>query len=234
MSASIGIVTFPGSNGDHDAWHAFSHDLNAPVRMIDYRVTDLSGVTAIVIPGGFSYGDHLRCGAIARFAPVMTPVKAFVDRGGPVLGICNGFQVLTEAHFLPGALLRNASLRFHCGWIHVRTESTTTPWSADLHPGETLRLPVAHGDGAYFADETTLDVLESNDQVVFRYCDANGASADSANPNGSERAIAGICNKKRNIVGMMPHPERATDSLIGGNDGLRIITAALSFLNVAV
>jgi len=234
MSATIGVVTFPGSNGDHDAWHAFSHDLNAPVQMIDYRETDLSGVAAIVIPGGFSYGDHLRCGAIARFAPVMTPVKAFAERGGPILGICNGFQVLTEAHLLPGALLRNESLRFHCGWIHVRTESTTTPWSAGLNAGETLRLPVAHGDGAYFADKPTLDALESNDQVIFRYCDAYGASADFANPNGSERAVAGICNAKRNIVGMMPHPERATDLLIGGCDGLRIITAALAFLNVAV
>lgn len=234
MTATIGVVTFPGSNGDHDAWHAFSHVLGAPVRMIDYRETDLSDIAAIVIPGGFSYGDHLRCGAIARFAPVMTPVKEFAERGGPILGICNGFQVLTEAHLLPGALLRNESLAFHCGWVHVRTEATSTPWSADLDPGEVLRLPVAHGDGAFFADARTLDALEGNDQVVFRYCDARGSVERAANPNGSERAIAGICNDKRNIVAMMPHPERATDSLIGGADGLRVITAALSFLNVAV
>jgi phosphoribosylformylglycinamidine synthase len=234
MSAKIGIVTFPGSNGDHDAWHAFSHDLQAPTRMVDYRETDLSDISAIVMPGGFSYGDYLRCGAIARFAPVMHSVTDFAKRGGPVLGICNGFQVLTEAHLLPGALLRNTSLRFHCGWIHIRAESTTTPWAAGLQPGETLRLPVAHGDGAYFADEATLNSLETNDQVIFRYCDANGVSVDSANPNGSERAIAGICNDQRNVVGMMPHPERATDPLVGGNDGLRIITSALSFLNVAV
>ncbi len=232
MKQYVAIVTFPGSNGDHDAWHAFSSDLGVPTRMIDYRDTDLSYAAAIVIPGGFSYGDYLRCGAIARFAPVMNSVKQFAENGGPVLGICNGFQVLTEAHLLPGALLRNASLRFHCAWIHVRVDASSTAWTDSLGTGEILRLPVAHGDGAYFADSATLDRLEEQQQVVFRYCDAEGATVDTANPNGSERSIAGICNDQRNVVGMMPHPERATDELVGGADGLKVISAAFTFLGV--
>jgi phosphoribosylformylglycinamidine synthase len=233
MRSRVGIVTFPGSNGDHDAWSAFSHDLGAPTRMVDHRETDLSDLAAIVIPGGFSYGDYLRCGAIARFAPVMGEVRAFANSGGPVLGICNGFQVLTEAHLLPGALLRNESLRFHCDWVHIRVESVSTAWTSALSEGQILRLPVAHGDGAYFADRATLDALEERQQVVFRYCSDAGAVIDSANPNGSLRAIAGICNEGRNVVGLMPHPERATDTLIGGNDGLGIISAALAYLGVA-
>jgi phosphoribosylformylglycinamidine synthase subunit PurQ / glutaminase len=234
MTQKIGIVTFPGSNGDHDAWYAFRHNLGAPVRMVDYRETDLSDLGAIVMPGGFSYGDYLRCGAIARFAPVMASVRDYAERGGPVLGICNGFQVLTEAHMLPGALLRNASLRFHCGWVHLRVETDSTAWTRDLTRGTVLRLPVAHGDGAYFADDRTLDSLESDDRVVFRYSTADGDSAPEANPNGSLRSIAGICNANRNVVGMMPHPERAADPTIGGDDGRAIIDSALSFLHVAV
>ncbi len=233
MTQHVGIVTFPGSNGDHDAWNAFATDLAVPTRVIDYRETDLSNIAAIVIPGGFSYGDYLRCGAIARFAPVMSAVQGFVERGGPVLGVCNGFQVLTEAQILPGALLRNESLRFHCDWIHVKTESANTVWTGEVDSGTILRLPIAHGDGSYFADEATIRSLEDEGRVVFRYCDADGAVIDSANPNGSLRAIAGICNEARNVVGMMPHPERATNRLVGGDDGLQIVRAAFSMMQVA-
>ncbi|MBX3069716.1 MAG: phosphoribosylformylglycinamidine synthase subunit PurQ [Thermomicrobiales bacterium] len=233
MSQQVGVVTFPGSNGDHDAWNAFANDLGVPTRMVDYRETDLDGIAVVVVPGGFSYGDYLRCGAIARFAPVMNAVREFAQRGGPVLGICNGFQVLTEAHLLPGALLRNESLRFHCDWIHVKVENRSF-WTSDVEVGDILRLPIAHGDGSYFADDETIARLESNGQVIFRYCDANGAVLDNANPNGSRRAIAGIANEGRNVVGLMPHPERATDPLVGGADGRRIVTAALSALQVAV
>ena len=233
MTQQIGIVTFPGSNGDHDAWNAFANDLAVPTRMVDYRETDLQGIAALIVPGGFSYGDYLRCGAIARFAPVMTMVREFAQHGGPVLGICNGFQILTEAHLLPGALLRNESLRFNCDWVHVRVENESF-WTSEVETGDILRLPIAHGDGSYFADDATLGKLEANGQVIFRYCDANGAVLDSANPNGSRRAIAGIANEAGNVVGLMPHPERATDPIVGGDDGLRIVTAALNVLQVPV
>jgi phosphoribosylformylglycinamidine synthase I len=228
----IGVLTFPGSNGDHDALHAMQSDVGVSARLVDYRETDLSAFAAIVLPGGFSYGDHLRCGAIARFSPVIEPLRAFVERGGPVIGICNGFQVLTEAHLLPGALLRNATLRFHSFWTHVRIEQTGTAWTSACTAGEVLHLPVAHGDGAYFADEATLDRMEANGQIVARYCDASGALSAATNPNGAMRAIAAICNERRNVVGIMPHPERATDRLIGGDDGLKILRAALAFTHV--
>ncbi|MGD9712966.1 MAG: phosphoribosylformylglycinamidine synthase subunit PurQ [Thermomicrobiales bacterium] len=231
MIQHVGIVTFPGSNGDHDAWSAFANDLGVPARMIDYRETNLSDVAAVIVPGGFSYGDYLRCGAIARFAPVITSIRSFAERGGPVLGICNGFQILTEAHMLPGALLRNESLRFHCDWIHVRVEATSF-WSSGIAPGTVLRLPIAHGDGSYFADDQTIQMLESNGRVIFRYCDPSGAVLDNANPNGSRRAIAGIANEAGNVVGLMPHPERATSDLIGGDDGLSIIRSVLDVLQV--
>lgn len=234
MSSQIGVITFPGSNGDQDSFDAFSLNLGVPARMIDYRETDLSRCAAIVLPGGFSYGDHLRCGAIARFAPVMESVNAFAERGGPVLGLCNGFQVLTEAHLLPGALLRNASLQFHCRWVDIRVESARTAWTHEVTPGEVLHLPVAHGDGAYFADDETLDRLEQNGQIVFRYCEPDGEVTADANFNGSARSIAGICNERGNVVGMMPHPERAADPLLGAVDGLKILRSALEYLNVEV
>ncbi len=233
MSQQMGVVTFPGSNGDHDAWNAFANDLGVSTRLIDYRETDLSGVAALIVPGGFSYGDYLRCGAIARFAPVMASVREFAQRGGPVLGVCNGFQILTEAHLLPGALLRNESLRFHCDWIHVKVENHSF-WTSEIETGEILRLPIAHGDGAFFADAETIQRLESNGQVIFRYCDAQGAVLDNANPNGSLRAIAGIANESGNVVGLMPHPERATNTLVGGDDGRKVIASALNVLQVAV
>jgi phosphoribosylformylglycinamidine synthase subunit PurQ / glutaminase len=228
----IGVITFPGSNGDHDALHAMQADVGLSARLVDYRETDLRPYSAIVLPGGFSYGDALRCGAIARFAPVVEPLRAFAERGGPVIGICNGFQVLTEAHLLPGALLRNATLKFHCFWTHVRIEQTDTLWTSECLDGEVLRLPVAHGEGAYYADEATLDRLEANGQIVARYCDAIGNSTPESNPNGAARAIAAVCNERRNVVGLMPHPERATDRLIGGDDGLKILRAALAFTHV--
>ncbi|MEZ4532926.1 MAG: phosphoribosylformylglycinamidine synthase subunit PurQ [Thermomicrobiales bacterium] len=234
MSSQIGVITFPGSNGDQDSFDAFALNLSAPTRMIDYRETDLSGLAAIVLPGGFSYGDHLRCGAIARFAPVMESLKDFAEGGGPVLGLCNGFQVLTEAHLLPGALLRNESLNFHCRWVNIRVENARTAWTHELAKGDVLNLPIAHGEGAYFADDATLDRLEANGQVVFRYCEADGTVSPGANFNGSVRSIAGVCNEKGNVVGMMPHPERASDPLLGPTDGLKILTSALEFLNVGV
>lgn len=234
MSSQIGVITFPGSNGDQDSFDAFSLSLSVPTRMIDYRETDLTGLAAIVLPGGFSYGDHLRCGAIARFAPVMESLKAFVDKGGPVLGLCNGFQVLTEAHVLPGALLRNESLQFHCRWVDIRVENAHTAWTHEIAAGDVLHLPIAHGEGAYYADESTLDRLESNGQVVFRYCEPDGEVTPDANFNGSVRSIAGVCNEKGNVVGMMPHPERASDPLLGPTDGRKILTSAFEYLNVGV
>ena len=230
----IGVVTFPGSNGNHDALHSLLDDIGAPAEYVDYRVTDIARYDAFVLPGGFSYGDALRCGAIARFAPIMGPIAAFVEQGGPVLGICNGFQVLTEAHLLPGVMLRNSTLKFHCFWTHIKIEQSDTAWTSNCRPGDVLRLPVAHGEGSYFADEATLDALEANGQIVARYCDAFGDVTESANANGSARSIAAISNRSGNVLGLMPHPERATNALVGGDDGLKIMTSALNFLNVAV
>jgi phosphoribosylformylglycinamidine synthase len=191
--------------------------------LLDYRATSLQGFDAVVLPGGFSYGDALRAGAIARFAPVMTAVKEFAQSGGPVLGICNGFQVLTEAHLLPGALLRNRTLKFHCHLTHIRVEHARSPWLADLEPGEVLTLPVAHGEGSYFVDAETLDRLEANNQIAFRYVERDGSLTEEANQNGSVGAIAGVTNEQGNVLGLMPHPERATNLLVSGVDGLRIL-----------
>jgi phosphoribosylformylglycinamidine synthase len=230
--SGVGVITFPGSNGDHDALHALRDDVGVPTRLVDHRETDLARFSALVLPGGFSYGDHLRCGAIARFSPVMEPLREFVARGGPVLGICNGFQILTEAHLLPGALRRNRTLRFHCHWTHVRVVQTETAWTEGCAPGQVLRLPVAHGEGSYVADEATLDRLEASRRVVARYCDADGRLSEAANPNGSARAIAGIANDAGNVVGLMPHPERAADASLGGTDGLLLLRSVLSLLAV--
>ncbi len=234
MANRVAVITFPGSNGDHDAWHSLNHDIGVPTDLVDYRTTDLSPYSALVLPGGFSYGDYLRCGAIARFAPVMASVKAFAEAGGPVLGICNGFQVLTEAHLLPGSLLRNQSLRFVCEWVYVVVEQVDTSWTSRIAPQTVLRLPVAHGDGAYFADAETVQMLEENNQIVFRYCDPDGAVTETANPNGSVASIAGVTNAARNVVGLMPHPERATDSLVGGSDGRIMLESALALAGVAI
>ena len=213
------IVEFPGSNCDHDAYHAVRHVLGQQAELVWHKDSDLRGADAVVLPGGFSYGDYLRTGAIARFSPVMGKVREFADAGGPVIGICNGFQVLLEAGLLEGALLRNRGLKFLCRHVHVRVEETDTPFSCGAAAGQVLRLPIAHGEGSYHAGPETVDALEANRQVVFRYCDAEGTATDAANPNGSLRRIAGVCNRRRNVVGLMPHPERLADPQLGGTDG---------------
>ncbi len=210
----IGVVVFPGSNCDHDAWYAFSQTLGQQAEFLWHDTPSVGHVDAVVLPGGFSYGDYLRCGAIAKFSPVMAAVKKFAAEGGPVLGICNGFQILVESGLLPGALLQNRGLKFVCRDVTLRVEAVT-PFTSEK--GRLLRMPVAHGEGCYFADERTLDMLEAEDRVVLRYVD---------NPNGSLRDIAGICNEGRNVMGMMPHPERAADPLLGSADG-RVILESL-------
>jgi phosphoribosylformylglycinamidine synthase subunit PurQ / glutaminase len=219
----VGVVVFPGSNCDHDAWYAINRNLrdglNASAEFIWHDSANLGNVDAVVLPGGFSYGDYLRCGAIARFSPVMNAVKKFAADGGLVLGICNGFQILVEAGLLPGALLRNQDLKFVCREVTLRTETTDSPFTSRLLKDQRLHLPVAHGEGRYFADEQTLDTLEAEDRIAFRYLD---------NPNGSIRNIAGILSRERNVMGMMPHPERACDALMGSIDGLGIFESMLS------
>ncbi len=213
----IGVVVFPGSNCDHDAWYAFSQNLGQQAEFLWHDTPSVGHVDAVILPGGFSYGDYLRCGAIAKFSPVMAAVRKFADEGGPVLGICNGFQILVESGLLPGALLKNRGLKFVCRDVTLRVETNRTLFTASAKPGQLLRMPVAHGDGCYFAEDATLDLLEKEDRVVLRYVD---------NPNGSLRDIAGICNQGRNVMGMMPHPERAADALLGSADG-RIILESL-------
>lgn len=236
MSATprVGVVTFPGSNGDHDAYWAFHHAMDVETCLIDYRSTHISGLDAIVLPGGFSYGDYLRCGAIARFAPVMEAIAAFADGGGPILGICNGFQILTEAHLLPGALVRNQSLRFHAHWTHLKFELGARSWTQPLANIRPLRLPVAHGEGAYTIEADALDDLERHGQVVARYCTPTGEITDSANTNGSIASIAGVSNRRGNVVGLMPHPERAVEDLLGGSDGAQVLHAFLRATGLTV
>jgi phosphoribosylformylglycinamidine synthase subunit PurQ / glutaminase len=210
----FGVVVFPGSNCDHDAWYAVSRNLGHPAEFIWHDSTSLGNADAVILPGGFSYGDYLRCGAIAKFSPVMSAIKKFAQDGGLVLGICNGFQILVESGLLPGALLRNRNLRFVCRPVALRIETTNTPFTSAATSGQLMKVPVAHGEGCYFADERTLDMLEAEDRVVVRYLD---------NPNGSLRDIAGICSENRNVMGMMPHPERASDPLLGSTDGRVIL-----------
>lgn len=227
----FGIVVLPGSNCDHDALHVTRDVLGAEVDVLWHKETDLRGADCVIIPGGFAYGDYLRAGALAKFAPVMEPIRRHAAAGGVVFGICNGFQVLTEAGLLPGALMRNEHLRFVSRDVFLRVEETDTPFTCELERGAVLRTPIAHGEGNYFADDATLDELERNRQVVFRYCDAEGRVTRESNPNGSARNIAGICNAGRNILGMMPHPERCAEVLLGNTDGLgvfRSIAAAMA------
>ena len=217
----IGVVVFPGSNCDHDAWYAVTHNLGHKADFIWHDSSQLGDVDAVILPGGFSYGDYLRCGAIAKFSPVMTAVKRFAAEGGLVLGVCNGFQILVESGLLPGALLRNRSLRFVCREVRMRVETTNSPFTANAAKGQILRVPVAHGEGCYFADDSTLDRLEAEDRVMLRYID---------NPNGSVRDIAGILSEGRNVAGLMPHPERAADVLMGSTDGRVILESMVGSL----
>jgi phosphoribosylformylglycinamidine synthase I len=215
----FGIVVFPGSNCDEDAYYAAKHVFGHDAEYLWHKDTDLRGVDVVILPGGFAHGDYLRTGAMARFSPVMTSVRAFADRGGPVLGICNGFQILLESGLLPGAMLRNRSLKYRCEHVFLRVEATDTPFTCAARPGGVLRIPIGHGEGNYYAPADVLQRLETNRQVVLRYTDAQGRLDDAWNPNGSANAIAGICNEARNVVGMMPHPERACEPLLGGSDG---------------
>lgn len=225
----FGIVRFPGSNSDLDCHRAVTEGLGGRAEYLWHRERDLAGSDVILLPGGFSYGDHLRAGAIARFSPIMREVADFAGRGGPVLGICNGFQVLCEARLLPGALARNAGLRFQSRDVHVRIETADTPFTTAYDVGEVLRLPVANGEGRFVADRETLDRIEAEDRVVLRYVAAGDQrSPEDANPNGSERAIAGVCNGERNVVGVMPHPERASLPYLGSTDGLRMLESVVS------
>ncbi len=223
----FGVVVFPGSNCDHDAFHACTAIMGQDAVFLWHKEADLQGVDAVILPGGFAYGDYLRCGAIARFSPVMKEVARFAASGGTVLGICNGFQVLLEAGLLPGVLLRNASLRFVCRYIGLRVENASTRFTAACAPGEVLAFPVAHGEGNYFTDGETLRRLEGEGRVVFRYCNGSGAATGEANPNGSLAGIAGIINGEGNVLGMMPHPERAVDPTLRHTDGQKIFASLI-------
>jgi phosphoribosylformylglycinamidine synthase I len=224
------VVVFPGSNGDEDAYHAAGEVLGQQAEYVWHKDIDLKGADVVILPGGFAHGDYLRTGAMARFSPVMRAVERFAARGGPVLGICNGFQVLLEAGLLPGAMLRNHKLKFRCEHVHVRVEQTDTPFTLACRPGQVLRIPIAHGEGNYFAGTDVIARLEANRQVVFRYTDAAGEESDEANPNGSTAAIAGLCNEARNVVGLMPHPERACESVLGSADGLVMFESVVAAL----
>lgn len=228
-----GIVVFPGTWSDRDCMHALTTVLGQSARYVDHRETELSEFDAVILPGGFSYGDHLRCGAVARFAPVMEAVSQFADRGGLVLGICNGFQILQEARLLPGALLRNDSCEFRCEWVHLRVERAESPFTRECRPGQVLRIPISHGEGNFYADPETLQSLEQGGQIIFRYSTPEGRVSPGANPNGSLRNIAGIVNARGNVLGMMPHPERACEPLLGGADGLWILRSAMRALVAA-
>jgi phosphoribosylformylglycinamidine synthase subunit PurQ / glutaminase len=229
----FGVVVFPGSNCDHDAYHVISKHVGQPVDFIWHRDTDLRSYDAVIIPGGFSYGDYLRAGALARFSPVMNSVKEFAAKGNLVLGICNGFQILCEAGLLPGALIRNRGLHFVCEHVNVRVESVNTPFTNELKAESVLSMPIAHADGNFVCDDSTLDELRREDRIVFRYCDRNGELTDDANPNGSRDNIAGICNRERNVMGLMPHPERACEDLLGSSDGRDVFRSLAGTLAAA-
>jgi phosphoribosylformylglycinamidine synthase len=226
----IGVVTFPGSNSDHDAYHVAKHVCGQEARFVWHKDSDLSGLDAVVLPGGFAYGDYLRTGAIARFSPVMKAVTAFAAKGGPVLGICNGFQVLQEAGLLPGAMLRNKNVKFLSQPVHIRVERTDTPVTAGLSQGDVLTMPIAHGEGNFYLPEDEAKRLEDEGRVVFRYTTPEGRLDDEANVNGSVHAIAGVCNEQRNVVGLMPHPERAAEAEIGSTDGRRLFESLIRSL----
>ena len=219
----FGVIVFPGSNCDQDAYHAATAVLGQQAELLWHKDTDLKGADVVVLPGGFAHGDYLRTGAMARFSPIMREVQAFAARGGPVIGICNGFQVLLESGLLPGAMLRNSGLKYRCEHVHVRVEQTDTPFTCGATVGQVLRIPIGHGEGNYYAPPDVLERLEANCQVILRYTTPDGQVTDESNPNGSVHAIAGICSERRNVVGMMPHPERACEAVLGGTDGLVIL-----------
>lgn len=222
----FGVVSFPGSNCDHDMHYVLKHVLGQESVQLWHKDTDLQGCDAVVLPGGFSYGDYLRSGAIARFSPIMEKVIEFAHKGGYVLGICNGFQILCESHLLPGALLHNHERKFICKNVYLQVQTNKTAFTALCEPGQVLQVPIAHGEGCYFADEATIKRLNQQDCVLFRYCDKDGNVSKDANPNGSVENIAGICNEKRNVFGLMPHPERCADEVLGNTDG-RILFESL-------
>jgi phosphoribosylformylglycinamidine synthase subunit PurQ / glutaminase len=218
----FGIVVFPGSNCEHDVYHVAKHLLGHEASFLWHKETSFAGVDCVVLPGGFAHGDYLRCGAMARFSPIMGAVKQFAERGGMVFGICNGFQVLTEAGLLPGALVRNAGLQYVCRDVHLRAERQDTPFTCRIKPGTVLTIPIGHGEGCYFAPDHVVQELEKKRQVVFRYCDQAGEVTAEANPNGSLHAIAGVSNEKGNVLGMMPHPDRCAEEVLGNTDGRRM------------
>ena len=219
----FGIVVFPGSNCDHDAYHAATAVLGKSAELIWHKDTSLNGADVVVLPGGFAHGDYLRTGAMARFSPIMREVASFAQRGGIVIGICNGFQILLESGLLPGAMLRNRGLKYRCEHVHVRVERNDTPFTCAARPGQVLRIPIGHGEGNYYAAPDVLERLEGNGQVIFRYTTEGGVVDDDSNPNGSVNGIAGICNERGNVAGMMPHPERACEPLLGSSDGLVVL-----------
>jgi phosphoribosylformylglycinamidine synthase I len=230
-AARFGVVVFPGSNCDYDAYYACKKVLGQDAQFLWHKEKDLKGVDAVILPGGFSYGDYLRCGAIARFSPIMQEVLRFAEDGGTVIGICNGFQILVEAGLLPGVLLRNDSLRFVCKYVHLRVENASTRFTTECTPGEVLAIPVAHGDGNYFADPGTIRRLHEKNQIVFRYSEPDGTLTPQANPNGSLENIAGIINEQGNVLGMMPHPERASDAVLGHTDGQKVFRSIIHHIH---
>ena len=225
----FGVIIFPGSNCDYDAYMVAKNVIKREVKFLWHQDTSLSDCDCVILPGGFSYGDYLRTGAIARFSSIMKKVMNFARDGGLVVGICNGFQILLEAGLLPGAMLRNTSLRFICKFVHIEVENENTPFTNLCHKGQVLKIPIAHTDGNYFISEEGLNRLKQNQQIVFRYCDQLGEITQEANPNGSLYNIAGICNEKRNVLGMMPHPERASESILGSEDGKHIFQSIVNF-----
>ena len=227
---NVSVIVFPGSNCDRDAAYVTRDLLGQPTHMVWHEDRDLQKADLVIVPGGFSYGDYLRCGAIARFSPALQATLEHAQKGGLVLGICNGFQILTEAGLLPGALVRNRDLRYICDRVPLKVERTNLVWTQAYSPGQIITLPIAHGEGCYYADADTLQALEANQQVVFRYSNYSGEASDAYNPNGSLHNIAGICNPAGNVLGMMPHPERASDPLLGSTDGLALLKSALTAL----
>jgi phosphoribosylformylglycinamidine synthase len=230
VNPKLGIVVFPGSNCDVDCYYALKSVLKVDVRFIWHQERMIGDLDCVILPGGFSYGDYLRCGSIARFSPVMDDVIKFAERGGLVLGICNGFQTLTEAHLLPGALIRNRGLKFICEFIHLRVENNKTPFTMNFENGQVIKLVIKHNEGNYQANDSVISELKSSDQVLLRYCDEDGNTGDGANPNGAKDNIAGIINKNGNIFGLMPHPENCCEAVLGSGDGMRIFSSIIDYI----